>query len=970
MRNDSRTAAILFATALAMGVPVRQAAGQYLTRPQLAWETIDTPHFSFHFPREMRVWASAVADRMESVAASVNALVGNAPRARVTVVVEDPSNVSNGFAVPLLEGPVIFMWPTPPTPSPSFGAHRGWGEALAVHEYGHIAHLTIPTRNPNERRLWRFLPSRVGPVARKSPAWVIEGYATLIEGRLTGNGRPNSVGRAAVLREWALEGKLPAYGQLDNAGPFLGGSMRYLAGSAFLEWLQSRKGDSSLAYVWRRMSARQQRSFSASVAGVFGAAPEDLYGKFLVDVTARSLEIQRRVDAAGLVEGELVQKLTRGTGEPAVSPDGKLLALALRSADEPSRLVIWKTVEERNDTLIARQRQRLLQRDPLDVPAIDSFPRPKRPLATLKAVAGRSYELPRWLPDGKSLLVSRDELLADGTVRPDLFVWTYASHRVRRLTHGAGIRYADPSPDGASAAAVRCADGLCHLGLVNLANGGWRTLAFGTVDSVWYRPRWSPDGTRIAVSVQAGGRWAVVLVDPRTGARQPLDPGDGAARYAPAWTTSGRSLVVVSERGGIANLERIDVATGAPTTLTRVLGAVLAPDLSRTENSVYFLSLHAKGYDLRRLAVDSTLAASRVVVLDSSETPAAPPRVESPPPVFRAQSAAAAHDYGLGPRHWRVLPGGQVARDGSLATLMVGNIDPIARLGVLAQGGYGSPGAWRGGSLGATLRSLPVDLTAASWYVENRPSRVESPSTASRVRTAEYAGAGLIAQLARFQTRSAVTLRAGASAGRVRVGGLDGVNRSVVFAELRSRLTILSGDPTLVLRIAGHSSSGETGSERWNRYLGTGDVIGILGALGLHGTVSLGSVSAARATQPGRAFEQFQIGGSEVPYFDDAFVSQRRAIPALPAGFLNGSRVGMYRLGVLGFIAEPYVSWLAAGDVLTEWKRVIGVEETFSSPTLGFARLPEVRIRAGAAYSLDDPARRRGNAYFAILYRP
>ena len=955
---------------VALACNVRHADAQYLTRPQLAWETIDTRHFSFHFPREMRVWASAVAERMENVAASVNALVGNAPRARVTVVVEDPSNVSNGFAVPLLEGPVIFMWPTPPTPSPSFGAHRGWGEALAVHEYGHIAHLTIPTRNPSERRLWRFLPSRVGPVARKSPAWVIEGYATLIEGKLTGSGRPNSVGRAAVLREWALEGKLPTYGQLDNAGRFLGGSMRYLVGSAFLEWLQSNKGDSSLAYVWRRMSARQQRSFGAAVAGVYGAPPEDLYGKFFVDVTGKSLEIQRRLTEAGLVEGELVQKLNRGTGEPAVSADGKLLAVALRSADEPSRLVVWRTADERNDTVLVKQRLRLLKLDPLDVPAIDSFPPPKRPIATLRAVAGRSYELPRWLPGGTELLVSHDEPLADGTVRPDLFVWTYASGRVRRLTHGAGIRYADPSPEGASVAAVRCADGLCDLGVVNLANGKWRTLAAGTVDSVWYRPRWSPDGNRIAVSVQAGGRWAVVLVDPRTGARQPVDPGDGAARYAPAWMAAGRSLVVVSERGGIANLERLDVATGAASTMTRVLGAALAPDVSRTDNRVYFLALHAKGYDLRRLPVDTTSDAPVLVALDSAEIPAAPPHIVEPPPFFLRQPTGLAHKYGLGPRRWRVLPGGQIGNDGSLATIMAGNFDPISRLSVLAQGGYGTRGAYRGGSLGATLRSLPADVTATGWYLNNRPPSARPGSIGLRAADAEYAGAGLLTQFTRVQSRSALTLRAGASTGRVRGSALDGANRSFALGEVRTRMSLVSGDPTIVVRVAGQGSWGKTSGERWKRYLGTGDVIAARGPLGFHGTVTLGDVSAPGLQRPGRAFEQFQIGGSEVPYFDDVFLSQRRPMPALPTGFVSGSRVGMYRVGLLGFLAEPYVTWVAAGDSLNTWKRVIGIEETFSSPTLGFARLPEVRIRAGAAYSLDLPVRRRANAFMAVSYRP
>ena len=138
------------------------ARAQYLTRPAQDWETITTPSFRIHFPAEMRTWVTPIAARMESYAAAVHTLVGNKPDKPTTVLVEDPSNVANGFAVPLLDGPTIFLWPTPPSPGPSFGTHRGWGEVLAIHEYGHIAHLTVAPRNGAERLLWRLAPSRIG----------------------------------------------------------------------------------------------------------------------------------------------------------------------------------------------------------------------------------------------------------------------------------------------------------------------------------------------------------------------------------------------------------------------------------------------------------------------------------------------------------------------------------------------------------------------------------------------------------------------------------------------------------------------------------------------------------------------------------------------------------------------------------------------------------------------------------------
>ncbi len=958
-------------TAVLVATVSANAAAQYLTRPSHPWQTVQTAHFTFHFPSSMRDWTLDVGQRMESVASSVNAAVGNVPGSRVTVLVEDPSNASNGFSLPFLEGPLMFLWPTPPSPSPAFGAYREWGEALAVHEYAHIAHLTFPSRNPTDRFLWRLLPEQIGPVARKAPEWVIEGYATLIEGDLTGDGRPNSVGSAAVLRQWALEGKLPIYSQLDLSTPFLGGSMRYLVGSAFLDWLRSAKGDSSLVYLWRRMSARQRRSFGSAFSGVFGAPPDDMYGKFAVEVIAKSLEIDRRLKEAGLVEGELVQRLYRATGEPAVSPDGKLLAVVLRSSTAPSRLVVWRTANENADSVAAARRARLLRQDSLDVPAIDSFPPPRRAVATLLPFAGRSHDLPRWLPDNVHLLVNRDEPIGDGASRPDLFLWNYRTGALRRVTYGASIHHADPSPDGKTAAGVRCADGRCSLVTVDLATGAWHTLVAAHVTDAWYRPRWSPDGRRIAASYHVNGRWVIAIVDAVTGDVRLVDPGDGASRYAPSWTASGDEVVEVSERGGIANLERLRIDNQRATTLTRVTGAALAPDVSRADHRVYFLSLHAKGYDLRRLPLDSATSAPEVVALDSDLTPAAPRRPTIAAPAFTSATVSPPRAYGLGPRRWRVLPGEQVTTDGVLATLMIANIDPIDRLSVVAQGGYGEAGTWRGLSLSAAVHRLPVDLEGALWYTNRRGPEIED---ATRLPfDGEYAGSGLVARFDRDYSAIRYTLRAGGSVGEV--GSLPGARngRALGFGEARAQANLSVGARVLSVGVSLHGSGGTTGAERWNRtILGVDAVVGTR-ALALRAEASVGAVDApdVRDSRGGRAFEQFVVGGAEVPYYDRAFVSQQLPLPGVPIGFLGGKRIGLFRLSVPGvWWFEPFGTWVAAGDALERWKRVVGLQRSFASEALGFARLPQVRASAGVSYSLDAPYRHKARVWLTAAYRP
>ncbi|MGH7648233.1 MAG: hypothetical protein ACREND_08955, partial [Gemmatimonadaceae bacterium] len=600
-----RTSILACATAIfAVG---RGVPAQTRLVPSLDWRTIETRYFVIHYPRAAEAWTLDVAQRIDAVHDAVGSIVGNAPAHRVTIVVEDPSNQSNGYAIPMLEDPLIYFWPMPPDPTSGIGDSRGWGEILSVHEYTHIAHLTRPTRNPWEQFLTRLSPLRVGPIAIKAPRWVDEGYATYVEGKLTGTGRPHSPWRAAVLREWALEGKLPTYGQLSVDNRFLGGDMAYLAGSAFLEWLVARQGDSSLVHLWRRMSAREDRTFDESFAGVFGGYPADLYGRFTAELTGHALAVEREIDAAAAARadsgrGTTVQSLSWGTGAPAVSPNGRFLAIVLARHNAPSRVVIWRTSDDTSDTAAARTRAKLLALDPQDVPAIQWRPAPKTPLATLYPHAGFAYAEPRFMPNGHDVLLVRRSVRRDGLLRDDLFIWDARTGSVRRVTHDAGIRTADPAPDGRHAVADRCIDGVCDVVLVDLSSGAMRTLATGAPRLVYYRPRYSIDGRRIIVSVQHEGGWSLALIDLRAPAPMPnaIGPRDGVNRYEGSFLPGDTSVVFTTDSGGILNIAGMQLASGAEHALTAVVGAASAPASAtdRRSHTVYFLRLHADGLDL------------------------------------------------------------------------------------------------------------------------------------------------------------------------------------------------------------------------------------------------------------------------------------------------------------------------------------------------------------------------------------
>jgi hypothetical protein len=935
-------------------------------RPHLDWQTLRTEHFVFHFPAEMRPWATSVAARIDSVRGAVARLVGYVPDKPVTVVVEDPYNVSNGSAWPFLDAPAIFLWPTPPDPASQIANNRSWGEILAVHEFAHIAHLTRPSRNRLQRLIWRVSPAELSPIARRAPRWLFEGYATYVEGKLTGSGRPHGVARPALLRQWALEGKLPSYRQLNATEDYRAGSFAYLAGSAYIDWLVAREGDSSLVHLWRRMTARRSRSFENAFEGVYGDTPGDLYGRFTAELTGKALRIEKELAADSAARGELVQRREWSTGEPALSRDGTLMALVLRSPTRPSRLVVWKTASE-PDTAALREARELLRRDPEDVPAVRRYPAPKEPVATLFPVGGRAHDAPRFFADGERVLVSRSEPMGDGSFRPDLFVWNHRTGRLTRVTHGAGVRAGDPAPDGRSAVGVRCLNGFCDLVTVDLASGRVTLVAAGSPTRTFHRPRYSPDGKRVVVGVQEGGIWRVALTAAAGGPLRVVGPADSVARHSASFLEDGTSLVLITEAGGIPNVAALDLATGAERPITRVTGAAYAPEPSARDSAVYFLDEHADGLDVRRAPLDGVRPAG-AVALDSRLVPAAR-RPLVPADTFPVRPLAPPRSYGLGPREHRVLPGGGVATDGKFATLLVAGTDPVGRLGWTAQGVYGDRSSWRGGALGAEWRRFRPVVQGDLFYARQEPSRQEAGTFAPPSLDAEYAGATLATALLRDFDDRRHHYRLGASLATVRpvaAAGAARERRRLAFADYRGSYLFQRDTRFASAAVELHGATGTTGDSDWRRGLASLSLGLGVAELGVTGTVAYGGVS--RGAPP---IERFVVGGTRSPLVDASVLSQRIAAPALPVGIREGRELYAYRVGAeLGLPVELYYSAIGTRGRFADAFRTVGVERELSFESLPFVRLPAVRMLAGVAYTLDAPFKYKTRGYLSVQYRP
>ncbi len=891
------------------------ASAAHAQAPSAPWRTIDTAHFRVHFPAPFEVWATRLASRLESIRSAVVKETGfDAPQV-IDVIVSNPIAQANGLAFPLLGAPRIVLYTEPPGPDEQIGAYSDWIDLLVTHEVTHIMHMLRPSRSPLQRVLERFvLP--LDPITLSAPRWVLEGYATVIEGRLTGAGRPSSSMRALVLREWASTGRMPSYSQLDSDTRFLGMSMAYLAGSAYLEWLEPRAGQGSLRRLWARMTARQRRSFPSAFRGVFGDTPERLYGRFVAELTASALAVNRAVP---LHEGELWQATSRGSGDPAVSPDGSQLVIVIRPRNEPAQLVVWSTTPETDEREKFDERiAAMIRRDPEDYAPVVTKPLPRRVRHSFRPVDGGDVQTPRWTRDG-AILFSHRQPDGDGFLHRDLFEWNPSSGESRRVTRLADVFDADPFPDGGSAIAVRSRYGLSQLVRVDLVTGAVSPFSEPSLDAVYSHPRVSADGKRIAWVEHRGGTWSLFV-------REDGEPRLIASNMAsPEW--NGEDIVATVLAGGFAELHRITLA-GHDHPLTRSPGGAFEPAPS-PDGRVFFMALDPDGFVVR--VVDGKAAALEPPPYDAALVPALPLRNRAPAP-FLARTEGPSRPYGLGRQEGNWFIGETVAPRQSTTELGLRVGDVVGRLDTLFIASLGRDHGQRGAAIASTYRGWPVEVSAHLFDADDR-----------------------LVKRSGVEGRASWSVQFPLVALRAEAGGLTGNPLDLGFAgvavRVRQVLAAWRAEESLAI-------SGERGSLDHDR--------GVVRASLRRGGFSM--VGRYEHDQS-RGDGQVDVGGAPSSILPLSAIPSRVFDPALPIGTLGGRKYNGARLETT-LPVLPATIFYQRHRTERSSMSLVGLQLTLGSAASPILRYPGLDLTAGVARILNEQLRNRTKWWLAMRWRP
>lgn len=568
---------LLFTSILALPAPAQVA-------PDARWSTFDTEHFRVHFHEGLEPFARRAAERAERSYALLATELTAPPEGKVDLVLSNNVDFANGYATPVPRNRVV-VYAHPPSDSPTLAFYDDWLDLVILHELVHIYHLD------QAAGIWERLRSVFGrspilfPQAFTTPT-VTEGLATYYESALTGTGRVRGTFHDMVLRTAILEDRFfPIDRAFGEPVVWPGASTRYIYGSMFLDHLGRTRGREAVREFVRRYGRQLVPYRLDHVARrSFGTTFTRAWSEWEDSLRARYGALEDSLRTRGITVPERLTRHGRASAFPRWHPGGDGLVYAASTGrDEPA--LRWV--------------------------GADGTVREVESVTSLSPVS--------WFAGGAELLHAQVEYVDPYHPLSDL-------HRVR-LTGGdiqitERARIWDPSvhPDGRTVAAVGDARGTNVLVLHDLASGKTRPIVSPDPAVQWSNPRWSPDGSAIAVTRwTAGGNADVVLVD-STGRLVRELTRERGVDDAPAWSPDGRYVVFASDRSGISNLYAYDLQAGRLLQVSNVLTGAFQPDVSPDGRWIAFSLYGAEGYDVARVPFDP-----------ASWGPPAPPRATPPP---------------------------------------------------------------------------------------------------------------------------------------------------------------------------------------------------------------------------------------------------------------------------------------------------------------------------------------------------
>jgi hypothetical protein len=210
--------------------------------------------------------------------------------------------------------------------------------------------------------------------------------------------------------------------------------------------------------------------------------------------------------------------------------------------------------------------------------------------------------------------------------------------------------------------------------------------------------------------------------------------------------------------------------------------------------------------------------------------------------------------------------------------------------------------------------------------------------------------------------------RLGGGAGTLgtRIGGSQ--FRGLGFGEVELFLQQVEGTRGITQRLRGHVAQGHT-LATYHRTIASLQ----LATAGRDMMPIQARVTAGKLVGAPHPFERFTIGSGPAPVADSSLLSQRYSMPMFPTAIATGNAMLAWRVALPSATWTAFYEGASAAEDLAElrkWNRAVGLETRFAYGPVPVAFLPRVDLRAGAAYTLDEPFRKKVRVFLEMRVEP
>ncbi|MHB9027967.1 MAG: hypothetical protein ACYC9O_04310 [Candidatus Latescibacterota bacterium] len=594
----------------------------------LKWREHETEHFVVYYSAGQELTAFRAAEVAEKVRGPLVKMYGEVD-SKIHIVIRDDEDYANGGAYFYDNKIEIYATGL----DYEFRSYSNWLWNVVTHELTHVYSmrnsLKASRRLPmlyyqhidyqEEKRedvltgYPNILASYAVPMFNV-PSWLAEGVAQYQT--RTAHFDSLDAHRDMILRQAALGGKLL---DIDQMAIFVwdgrGNEMVYNHGYSLIGYIAREYGDDKVTEIMDELGRASKVTFDSVCKSVLKTSAEKLHREWAASLQKRYSALR---DSLGpLVEGRSFRKGGFINSFPVWSPNGARLAyISNKGQDYGIRACYianlepggWKWKKKgKDETEAARE----LEKRNGKLKTSEEKENAKAEAAGQFDIAlgGGIQSGPVWLDEWNVLYNKRMPSDRHGSHWWDLYRHIINTKDPRkgtekRITHDLRGTYPDLSPDGRWLVFVQNGAGLNNLVLMDRNDNSRKNLTSYRDGAQMYRPRWSPDGSRVAFTIHRKSAVDIAVID-RDGDNFKYIASSPGQDRDPAWTSDGRTIVFSSDVTGIPNLYKVSLDDGAVRRLTNVIGGAFAPDVSPADTTIAFSYYGPDGYEIRLLPMNA-----------------------------------------------------------------------------------------------------------------------------------------------------------------------------------------------------------------------------------------------------------------------------------------------------------------------------------------------------------------------------